>query len=198
MPSWQACWRCGKNKPPPEGCSGGGVGVAAFFSADYFFSLQQSLPQTLPASLQHAAQLSLQHFLQASLAARAGRALPRTATERRSKDVFIRFLCVSMDLKRPWKKTRQTGTGGSNQAWIAPRWAGAASARSQQKCMIPHIKRRTRGARWSMFMQTRMRITDEFMERLWHRSLPTREDRFSIQHGRRDERQGFDHVAWCL
>lgn len=50
-----------------------------------YFSLQQSLPQALPASLQHSAQdlpLSEQHFLQASPARRLVETAARARMER--------------------------------------------------------------------------------------------------------------------
>lgn len=60
------------------------------FSRDYFsFSLQQSLPQVLPASLQHSAQdlpLSEQHFLHASPAKRL---VERAAMARVVRIVFM-------------------------------------------------------------------------------------------------------------
>jgi hypothetical protein len=54
-----------------------------------YFSLQQSLPQVLPASLQHSAQdlpLSEQHFLQASPAMRL---VERAARARMERIVFM-------------------------------------------------------------------------------------------------------------
>lgn len=87
--------RVKKNRQP---LPGGGWRLGSQSVSRDYFSLQQSLPQVLPASLQQVAQdlpLSAQHFLQASPAKRL---VERAARARTVRIVFM----MDMFLKCLW------------------------------------------------------------------------------------------------